>query len=142
MMISLLFGAQAPVAPTLWERLLFGGQIALVGMATVFVGLLVVWGVMGLLPKLGRRRATTTAPAGGHGAVHAAPVSAAGPELTAEVAHAIALAMAMDPRILDEDAMKAITVRKLTQPFSPWVHSGMQTTLTEKSFVFQRKGPR
>lgn len=137
-MMALLSVVQAPAAPSLLERLLFGGQIALVGMATVFVGLLVVWGVMGLLPRLGRRRIAAAAPA----AAHAATSPAAGPELTAEIAHAIALALAMDPRILDEDAMKAITVRKLTQPFSPWVHSGMQTTLTEKSFVFQRKGPR
>lgn len=138
MTIALLSVVQEPAAPSLLERLLFGGQIALVGMATVFVGLLVVWGVMGLLPRLVRRRIAAAAP----DAAHVAGVPAAGPELTAEVAHAIALALAMDPRILDEDAMKSITVRKLTQPFSPWVHSGMQTTLTEKSFVFQRKGPR
>lgn len=123
--ISLAMQAAAPLA----DRLLFGLQIALMGMGTVFVGLLIVWALMGLLPRLLQRRAARRASA-------VAPP----PPLGADVAHAIALALFMDLRVFDEDRRQELTVKKLTQPFSPWVYSAKDITLTEKSFLFHRRG--
>lgn len=119
--------------PGILERMWFGGQIALVGMFAVFGGLLAIYGVMALIPWLLRRRQLASAAAAGE------PPT---PELTAEVAHAIALALYMDLRILDEDQAQEITVKKLTQPFSPWVHSARDITLNEKAMIFMRRGQR
>jgi len=59
-------------------------------------------------------------------------------EVSAEVAHAIALALFMDLRVLDDEAAEEVTIKKLTQPFSPW-KDAVKTELLVRSRAPLRK---
>jgi Na+-transporting methylmalonyl-CoA/oxaloacetate decarboxylase gamma subunit len=112
------------------DSLIFGVELALLGMAIVFVGLLAVYLFMTVLRRTIARqqivRAAGTAPL------------AAPPELTAEVVHAIALALYMDLRTFAEDDSDEITIHKITRPFSPWMDSS-KTALIARNQMFGKR---
>ena len=100
------------------ESLVFGAELGVVGVGAVFFGLLAVYFFMvGLHTLLERRRLAATPPAADG---TAAPRR---PEISSEVAHAIALALFMDLRTFDEEEAEEITIKKITRPFSPWMDS-------------------
>lgn len=111
------------------ESLAFGARVAVLGMGVVFTGLILVYlflvGLRGALerPLLPRSREG------------AAPRRE---EISAEVAHAIALALFMDLRAFDEETAQEITIRKITRPFSPWMDSGKTRVLLNNQLVFKK----
>ncbi len=112
------------------ESLLFGVQVGALGMAVVFVGLVAVYLFMlGLRRTLYARR-----PAAGAGEAG----TQRPPEMTAEVAHAIALALFMDLRTFDDDTAEEVTIRKITRPFSPWMDSGKTRMIYNNQQVFRK----
>ena len=97
----------------LGASLLFGVRLGVVGIAAVFAGLVAVYVFLVLLHRLieGRR------PGKGGAAAGAKPPRV---QISSEVAHAIALALYMDLRTFDEETAEEITIKKITQAFSPW----------------------
>ena len=118
----------------LLEHLVLGLQIAFLGMGAVMLGLLLTYTVMKIMPRIGRKKHATAPGAGGPSCPQAPQ------EITAEVAHAIGLALFMDLRVLEEEAAAEITIKKLTQPFSPWVYSAKQMILDDKAGLMRRRG--
>jgi hypothetical protein len=113
----------------LLESLSFGVQVGVLGMLVVFSGLVAVYGFMVALGRaLGRRAA---AAAGEAGAAPAVPISA-------EVVHAIALALFMDLRTFDEETAEEITIRKITRPFSPWMDSGKTRMILNNQSAYRK----
>lgn len=111
------------------ESLAFGGRLAMLGMGVVFSGLVVVYLLLvGLHHALDRPLASR---AGGEDGQRP-------PEISAEVAHAIALALYMDLRAFDEETAHEVTIRKLTRPFSPWMDSGKTRLLLNNQLVFKK----
>ncbi|HEX7708174.1 MAG TPA: OadG family protein [Thermoanaerobaculia bacterium] len=112
------------------ESLIFGLELTLLGMAIVFVGLLAVYLFMIVLRRTIVRQQT----------VHAAGATprTTPPELTAEVVHAIALALYMDLRTFAEDDSDEITIHKITRPFSPWMDSS-KTALIARNQMFGKR---
>jgi Na+-transporting methylmalonyl-CoA/oxaloacetate decarboxylase gamma subunit len=106
-----------------------GLTLVVLGMGAVFMGLTGIYGFLLLLRRLVNRESVRSPlgvePAG-------APV-----EITAEMAHAIALALYMDLRTFDEGRGGAVTIRKITRPFSPWVNAGRTQLQVDKSNVFR-----
>jgi len=117
--------ADAPRA----DRILFGAQIGAVGILAVFFGLLVVYSLMTGLRTLLQRRAVRA---------QAESRQKAQPVLTAEAAHAIALALYMDLRVFDDESPEEITIEKITQPFSPWTDAAKTRVLLNNQKVFRK----
>lgn len=109
--------------------LAFGGRVAVLGMGVVFCGLFLVYLFLVAL-RLGLERAQRLRA----GSTAAAP----GPEISAEVAHAIALALYMDLRAFDEETAREVTIRKITRPFSPWMDSGKTRVLLNNQLIFKK----
>lgn len=111
------------------ESLAFGGRMAVLGMGVVFAGLVFVY-----LFLVGLRRALDRP------LISAAAAGDARrpPEISAEVAHAIALALFMDLRAFDEETAHEVTIRKITRPFSPWMDSGKTRVLLNNQLVFKK----
>jgi len=118
----------------LLEHLVLGLQIAFLGMGAVMLGLLLTYTVMKIMPRIGRKKPATAPGAGGPSGPQAPQ------EITAEVAHAIGLALFMDLRVLEEEAAAEITIKKLTPPFSPWGYSAQQMILDDKAGLMRRRG--
>lgn len=111
------------------ESLAFGGRMAVLGMGVVFSGLVMVYlFLVGLHRALDRSLASRAVGEGGQRP----------PEISAEVAHAIALALYMDLRAFDEETAHEVTIRKLTRPFSPWMDSGKTRLLLNNQLVFKK----
>ncbi len=111
------------------ESLAFGGRVAVLGMGVVFCGLILVYlFLVGLRWVLDRPPASRQA--GGD--------ARRPPEVSAEVAHAIALALFMDLRAFDEETAHEVTIRKLTRPFSPWMDSGKTRILLDNRLVYRK----
>jgi Na+-transporting methylmalonyl-CoA/oxaloacetate decarboxylase gamma subunit len=111
------------------ESLIFGVELAVLGMAIVFVGLLLIFLFMTVLRRtIGKKKAVAVD--NGNQAVR--------PEITEEVVHAIALALFMDLRTFDDDDADEITIRKITRPFSPWMDSS-KTALIARSQYFGKR---
>lgn len=111
------------------ESLAFGARMAVLGMGVVFTGLILVY-----LFLVGLRRALERP------LIHR-PGEGAPPrreEISAEVAHAIALALFMDLRAFDEETAQEVTIRKITRPFSPWMDSGKTRVLLNNQLVFKK----
>ncbi len=111
------------------ESLTFGGRVAALGMGVVFSGLLLVY-----LCLVGLRRALDRPP----GSAGAGGNARRSGEISAEVAHAIALALFMDLRAFDEETAHEVTIRKITRPFSPWMDSGKTRVLLNNQLVFRK----
>lgn len=111
------------------ESLAFGGRVAVLGMGVVFFGLIFVYLFLVAL----RRAIERPAPAAAFGGEPRRP-----PEISAEVAHAIALALFMDLRAFDEETAHEVTIRKITRPFSPWMDSGKTRVLLNNQLVFKK----
>lgn len=111
------------------ESLAFGARMAVLGMGVVFTGLVLVYlFLVGLRRALERpllRRSGEGAPPRRE-------------EISAEVAHAIALALFMDLRAFDEETAQEVTIRKITRPFSPWMDSGKTRVLLNNQLVFKK----
>ena len=112
------------------ESLLFGVQVGLLGMAVVFVGLVAVY-----LFMIALRRTLSSRQ---HAAADGERTAERPPEMTAEVAHAIALALFMDLRTFDDDTAEEVTIRKITRPFSPWMDSGKTRMIFNNQQVFRK----
>ncbi|MCP4657619.1 MAG: hypothetical protein GY856_19610 [bacterium] len=128
--------AQPGDSATRADRILFGVQIGGVGILAVFFGLLVVYTLMTVLRTLLQRRAARAQAARAREEsrqeVH--------PVVTAEAAHAIALALHMDLRVFDDDSPEEITIEKITQPFSPWTDAAKTRVLLDNQKVFRKAG--
>lgn len=111
------------------ESLAFGGRVAVLGMGVVFFGLVFVYFFLVAL----RRAIERPVPAAAFGGEPRRP-----PEISAEVAHAIALALFMDLRAFDEETAHEVTIRKITRPFSPWMDSGKTRVLLNNHFIFKK----
>jgi hypothetical protein len=98
-------------------------------MGVVFAGLLLVY-----LCLVGLRRALE----GPRSRRAAGGDARRPPEISAEVAHAIALALFMDLRAFDEETAQEVTIRKLTRPFSPWMDSGKTRVLLNNQLIFKK----
>lgn len=111
------------------QSLAFGARVAVLGMGVVFCGLVFVY-----LFLLGLRRALErpVIPKPGDGQRPRPP------EMSAEVAHAIALALYMDLRAFDDETAQEITIRKITRPFSPWMDSGKTRVLLNNQKIFRK----
>ncbi len=115
------------------EIISFGSQVALVGMLAVFLGLITIFTALKFLARFtsGRTvRARSEREAGDP------PV----PEVTAEVVHAIALALYLDLRTFEEAPPGAVTIRKVTRPYSGWWNSGKTHMMIDKWTFPTRKG--
>ncbi|MCB2156710.1 OadG family protein [bacterium] len=113
------------------DSIIFGIEIAVVGMVAVFLGLVAVFFVMSWLKKLSEpKRKKRTA--------GEAVAEEEQPEISAEVAHAIALALFMDLRTFEEEAAHEITIRKITRPYSPWWHSGKMRLVNDQVQIFRK----
>jgi hypothetical protein len=133
---ALLFAATAAPAGAVerghnpggtYDSLVFGFELALLGMLVVFAGLLAVFIFLTLLRRMMRTKKTA-----------AAPVKTRPPEISAEVIHAIALALHLDLRTFDDDEAEELTIRKITRPFSPWMDSG-KTEMIVRSQPFGKR---
>ncbi len=111
------------------ESLAFGVRMAVLGMGVVFSGLILVYLFLVGLRRVLERPLTRTAAGRG---------SPRPPEISAEVAHAIALALFMDLRAFDEETAQEVTIRKITRPFSPWMDSGKTRVLLNNQLVFKK----
>ena len=132
--------AAAQVVPTrefetAGESFAWGGEVLVLGMGAVFLGLMAVYSFLVLL-----RRITASRPQRGEAPAEAA-VSAAPPaEVSTEVAHAIALALYMDLRTFDEATAAEITIRKISRPFSPWWNAGKAQIMHDKIDIYRKHG--
>lgn len=120
---------------------MFGLTVAMTGMTAVFIGLAVVYGVMILSTRLSdgpKRKKNRPREA----AAAEKTATCVAPEVSAEVAHAIALALFMDLRILDEASSEDVTIRRITKAYSPWWHSGQNMLMTDVQKVFDRQSSR
>jgi hypothetical protein len=101
-------------------------------MGAVFLGLLTVYIFLVSLKRISTKKPSRRALSEGGQET---------PEVTAEIAHAIALALWMDLRVFDEEAAaEEITVRKVTRPFSPWWNSGRMQNIHDKIDIFRKWG--
>lgn len=132
--------ANAPVPLHPQAEIEVGGPVALaamllvIGMIAVFSGLFAIYLFLILLRKLSDRRNVTIPVAGDSGAAERVPV-----EVTSEMASAIALALYMDLRTFDEGTAEAITIRKITRPFSPWWNAAKTQIIFDNVEMFRRK---
>ncbi len=116
-------GAEQAAAPVsrghnpgdLGASLMFGLRLGVIGLAAVFLGLVAVYAFLLLLHHVLEGR-----PARAAGSTGAAGGRPARTQISSEVAHAIALALYMDLRTFDEETAEEITIKKITQAFSPW----------------------
>jgi len=121
-----------PEFDNLSDAFTFGLQVMVVGMGAVFLGLMTVYIFLVFLKRISTKRPQRS----DSGERHEEP-----PEVTAEIAHAIALALWMDLRVFDEEAAaEEITVRKVTRPFSPWWNSGRIQNIHDKIDIFRKWG--
>jgi hypothetical protein len=112
---------------TMAERIGFGIQVGLVGMLVVFIGLVTVFLSLKFLSGAARGRNRPKA-----SSADEASTEPELPEVTAEVSHAIALALYLDLRTFEEEVPEEITIRKVTKPYSAWWHSGKTRMMIDK----------
>ncbi len=127
--------ASDPVSTgTAGDILVFGGQVALVGMLAVFLGLIAIFAAVKVLGRI----------ASGRPARHSSSAAKAGatapPEVTADVAHAIAMALYLDLRTFGESPPGTVTIRKVTRPYSAWWNSGKTQMMIDKRTFPPGKG--
>ena len=115
-----------------WDSILFGAEVGVVGMVAVFFGLVGIYIALMALKKVSELSQKKVIRQKGV----AAPVKQ--PQISAEVAHAIALALFMDLRTFEEETAQEITIRKITRPYSPWWHSGKMRLMNEKLQMFRK----
>jgi len=130
--------AAAATAQTVTDRLLFGAVLGAAGMAVVFIGLLTVFVIMTLLRRLSpggmkKERDPAALPKRSNVTV---------PQVTAEVAHAIGLALYMDLRTLDDSLDEELTIKRITRPHSPWWYSAQSILIADNEIVFTRRDQR
>lgn len=131
--------AQVAGDSSLVGRLAFGAGVGLAGMVTVFIGLTTVYIGMKTLRRLGEPGAVRRAPEPDRQVSEAPP--AAG-EITAEVAHAIALALYMDLRTPVETLEEELTIKRNYRLHSAWWHSRQNILVADNEIVFSRWGRR
>lgn len=110
-----------------------GFMLLVVGMGSVFIGLMVVYLFLVALERTSRKKnPVVTQEIGGvqvEQRLH----------LTNEMATAIALALYMDLRTFDEGTAEEVTIRKITRPFSPWWNAAKTQIIFDKVEMFRRK---
>ena len=109
-------------------------MLLVIGMIAVFSGLFAIYLFLILLRKLSDKRAVMVPADRSGGAAERIPV-----EVTSEMASAIALALYMDLRTFDEGTAEAITIRKITRPFSPWWNAAKTQIIFDNVEMFRRK---
>lgn len=110
-----------------------GALLLVVGMGSVFLGLVAVYIFLVVLERVSRKRNPVgTQDVGG-------VVVADQVEVSTEMATAIALALYMDLRTFDEGTAEEVTIRKITRPFSPWWNAAKTQIIFDKVEMFRRK---
>ena len=109
--------------------------LLVLGMGSVFSGLTGIYLFLLVLRRVTNRPARSQAGSSlqGEGEDHDI-------EVTAEMTHAIALALYMDLRTFDPEGASTVTVRKVTRPFSPWWNAGKTQMQVDKARIFERRG--
>jgi Na+-transporting methylmalonyl-CoA/oxaloacetate decarboxylase gamma subunit len=133
---SLLFAQQSGLThaeEVAGGRYELGLLLMILGMGSVFCGLLAIYGFLIVLRNITNRKQPVGVEESADGFV-TKPI-----EISAEMAHAIALALYMDLRTFDEGTAEEVTIRKITRPFSPWWNAGKTQIMYDKIEMFRRK---
>ena len=111
--------------------------LLVLGMGSVFSGLTGIYLFLLVLRRVTNRPARSRAASAlqGEGEGDEPDI-----EVTAEMTHAIALALYMDLRTFDPEGASTVTVRKVTRPFSPWWNAGKTQMQVDKARIFERRG--
>ncbi|WP_406672309.1 hypothetical protein [Natronospira sp.] len=119
---------------SLRESVVYGLELGIIGVGAVFTGLLAVYLFMVGLRNLLERRRTGASRSQTPGF----PAAPQPPEISSEVAHAIALALFMDLRTFDEEEAEEVTIKKLTRPFSPWMDSWKTALMLSNQRMYRK----
>lgn len=110
-----------------------GAMLLVVGMGSVFIGLMFVYFFLILLERVSRKKDPVAVQ-------EVDGVRVEGRiQVTTEMATAIALALYMDLRTFDEGTAEEVTIRKITRPFSPWWNAAKTQVIFDKIEMFRRK---
>jgi Na+-transporting methylmalonyl-CoA/oxaloacetate decarboxylase gamma subunit len=133
------FSASATAATADSVEQLSSPELALtllvLGMGSVFSGLTGIYLFLLVLRRVTNRPARSRAASALQGEGEEPEI-----EVTAEMTHAIALALYMDLRTFDPEGASTVTVRKVTRPFSPWWNAGKTQMQVDKARIFERRG--
>ncbi len=110
-----------------------GFMLLVVGMGSVFLGLMAVYIFLIILERTSRKKDPVVTQEK-DGVMVQERV-----QVTAEMATAIALALYMDLRTFDEGTAEEVTIRKITRPFSPWWNAAKTQVIFDKIEMFRRK---
>ncbi len=110
-----------------------GVMLLIVGMGSVFLGLIVVYLFLVALERTSRKKNPVVLQE-----VDGVLVQERF-QVTTEMATAIALALYMDLRTFDEGTAEEVTIRKITRPFSPWWNAAKTQVIFDKVEMFRRK---
>jgi Na+-transporting methylmalonyl-CoA/oxaloacetate decarboxylase gamma subunit len=110
-----------------------GALLLVVGMGSVFTGLIAVYIFLRVLERVSRSKNPIGIQEVGGVAVSDQV------EVSTEMATAIALALYMDLRTFDEGTAEEVTIRKITRPFSPWWNAAKTQIIFDKVEMFRRK---
>lgn len=110
-----------------------GIMLLVVGMGSVFLGLIAVYIFLLILERTSRKKDPLVTQS-----VDGVTVEER-LQVTSEMATAIALALYMDLRTFDEGTAEDITIRKITRPFSPWWNAAKTQIIFDKVEMFRRK---
>jgi len=110
-----------------------GFMLLVVGMGSVFAGLIVVYlFLVGLERSSHKRNPLVSQEVEGVRVQERL-------QITSEMATAIGLALYMDLRTFDEGTAEEVTIRKITRPFSPWWNAAKTQIIFDKVEMFRRK---
>lgn len=110
-----------------------GFMLLVVGMGSVFLGLLAIYFFLIILERTSRKKNPIVTQQK-DGVVVQQQI-----EVSTEMATAIALALYMDLRTFDEGTAEEVTIRKITRPFSPWWNAAKTQVIFDKIEMFRRK---